>query len=96
MTLEEAMVEVWRQALVEGAESVELDGKTFAVRETPRKGLREVDFMFEGQAMRGLEQNPETKSRWAKMAREGGRVMQFLERGKYVAVVVDGKVHVYG
>jgi hypothetical protein len=34
--------------------------------------------------------------RWAKMAREGGKVMQFLERGKYVGVVVDGKVHVYG
>jgi hypothetical protein len=29
------------------------------------------------------------------MAREGKQVMQFLEHGKYVAVVVDGKVHVY-
>jgi hypothetical protein len=39
-----------------------------------------------------LEQNPETKSRWAKRAREGKKIMQFLEGGKYIAVVVDGEV----
>jgi len=44
MILEEAMEKVWRQALVEGAAEVELDGKRFAVRETPRKptGRRKV------------------------------------------------------
>jgi hypothetical protein len=52
MTLEEAMVEIWRQALVEGAGEVELDGQKFPVRETPRKRLREVDFVFEGQPPR--------------------------------------------
>jgi hypothetical protein len=57
--------------------------------------LKQVDFRFEEWELRGLEQNPETKSRWARVAGEGGQVMQFLERGKYVAVVVDGKVHVY-
>ena len=29
------------------------------------------------------------------MARSGKRVMQFLEGGRYIAVVVDGKVHLY-
>jgi len=29
------------------------------------------------------------------MARDGKKVMQFVERGKYVAVVADGKVHFY-
>jgi hypothetical protein len=96
MTLEEAMVEVWRQTMVESADSVELDGKTFAVRETPRKRLREVDFVFEGQRMRGLEQNPKTESRWAQLARAGHKVMQFLSAGRYVGVVVDGKVTMYG
>jgi hypothetical protein len=96
MMLEEAMVEVWRQALVEGAGNVELGGEKFAVRETPRKGLREVDFVFEGQALRGLEQNPKTESRWAQLARAGHKVMQFLSAGRYVGVVVDGKVTVYG
>lgn len=107
MTLEEAMVKVWREALVEGATDVELDGKKFAVRETPRKRLREVDFEFEGQApgktirdtkivLRGLEQNPETESRWAQLARKGHKVMQFLSAGRYVGNVLDGKVTLYG
>jgi hypothetical protein len=96
MTLGEAMVEVWRRAMVESAESVELDGKRFAVRETARKRLREVDFVFEGQAMRGLEQNPKTESRWAQLARKGHKVMQFLSAGRYLGVVVDGEVVMYG
>jgi hypothetical protein len=45
--------------------------------------------------LRGLEQNPYTKSRWALLAKKGAKVMQFLEHGKYVAVVADGKVHLY-
>jgi hypothetical protein len=48
------------------------------VRLTPKRHLREVDFVFEGNEIRGLEQNPETKSRWAQMARAGKKVMQFL------------------
>ena len=96
MTLEEALVEVWRQALVEGARDVELGGEKFAVRETPRKRLREVDFVFEGEPLRGLEQNPETGSRWAQLARAGHKVMQFLSAGRYIGVVVDGKVTLYG
>jgi hypothetical protein len=58
--------------------------------------LREVDFEFDGNDIRGLEQNPETKSRWALMARSGNKVMQFLSKGRYVANVVDGKVTLYG
>src|SRR5260370_26426065 len=96
MTLEEVMVKVWRQALVEGAAEVELDGKTFTVRETPRKRLREVDFVFDGQPLRGLEQNPKTESRWAQLARAGHKVMQFLSAGRYVGNVADGKVTLYG
>jgi hypothetical protein len=55
-----------------------------------------VDFVFDGNEIRGLEQNPETKSRWAQMARSGKKVMQFISKGRYVANVVDGKVTVYG
>ena len=53
MTLEEALVGVWRAALVEDAVEVRLDGQTFPVRTTPKKRLREVDFVFDGQALRG-------------------------------------------
>jgi hypothetical protein len=93
---EEILVSVWRQALVDGAKYVQLGTGKYPVRETSRRQLKQVDFRFEDKELRGLEQNPDTKSRWAKMAREGKRVMQFLDGGRYVAVVVDGKMKTYG
>jgi hypothetical protein len=78
------------------ADVVVLGGKHYSVHITPRKGLRQVDFVFDGNEIRGLEQNPETKSRWAQLARAGRKVMQFLSEGRYVAVVVDGKMISYG
>ena len=95
-SFEQMLVEVWRQVPVEHATVVELGGKGYPVRITTRKGLRQVDFVFDGHEIRGLEQNPDTKSRWAQMARAGNRVMQFLSEGRYVANVVDGKVTLYG
>jgi len=95
MTLEEALVHVWHATLVDDAHEVKLNGKTFPVHITPRKRLRQVDFVFAGQPLRGLEQNPETGSRWAQLARAGRHVMQFLSEGRYIANVVDGKVTVY-
>jgi hypothetical protein len=87
---------VWRQALVENAKVVELGKASYPVRRTPKRGLRQVDFAFDGHEIRGLEQNPETKSQWAQMARSGKKVMQFLSGGRYVANVVDRKVTLYG
>ena len=94
-SFEHTLVEVWRQVLIENASVVELGGKRYSVRITPRKDLRQVDFVFDGNEIRGLEQNPETKSHWAQLARSGKKVMQFLSEGRYVANVVDGKVTLY-
>jgi hypothetical protein len=94
--LEQVLVDVWRQTLVDGAKYIEIGDEKYPVRETSRRRLKQVDFRFEGHELRGLEQNPDTKSRWAKMAREGKKVMQFLDNGRYVAVVVDGKMKNYG
>jgi len=94
--LEHVLQAVWSLALVEGAQAVMLDGRSYPVRRTPRRGLAQVDFSFEGREIRGLEQNPETKSRWAQLARSGKKVMQFLEGGRYIANVAEGKVTVYG
>ena len=80
--LESTLLSVWQQALVDKKKSVEVDGETYSVRQTAKSKLRQVDFRFEDRELRGLEQNPGTKSRWAKLAREGKRVMQFLEQGK--------------
>jgi hypothetical protein len=95
-SLEETLISVWRQALVEDSRTVTLEGGGYPVRRTSRSKLREVDFRFEGQRLRGLEQNPKTSSRWAQLAREGKKVMQFLSDRRYIANVVDGKVQFYG
>ena len=95
-SLEETLISVWRQALAENARSVTLEDRAFPGRRTSRSRLREVDFEFEGRQLRGLEQNPETASRWAQLARQGKKVMQFLKQRRYFAVVVDGKALFYG
>jgi hypothetical protein len=73
-----------------------LDGQRYLIARTSKRKLRQINFNFEGKKIRALEQNPETKSRWAAMARDGKKVMQFLSDGRYVANVVDGKVNLYG
>ena len=96
MTFEEALISVWQQALVvENSSTVEVSGKKYPVRSTAKRKLKQIDFVFESREIRGLEQNPDTRSRWAKAARDGKRVMQFLENHKYIAVVVDGTIHKY-
>jgi hypothetical protein len=95
VSFEEALIDVWRQVLVDDAKIVELGSERYPVRQTPTSRLRQVDFGFEGKKIRGLEQNPQTNSRWAKLARSGSKIMQFLDDGRYVANVVDGKVTMY-
>jgi hypothetical protein len=95
ISFEETLIEVWRQAFAENAKAVVLGNERYPVVRTSKRKLREVDFPFEGKEIRGLEQNPDTKSRWAAMARDGKKVMQFLIEGRYVANVADGKVNLY-
>jgi hypothetical protein len=95
VAFEQALIDVWRQVLVENAEVVELGTERYSVRRTSQSRLRRVDFVYEGINIRGLEQNPNTKSRWGEMAREGKEVMQFLVEGRYAANVLDGKVTLY-
>lgn len=76
--IEQVLVSVWRQALVDGANYVQIDGEKYPVRETAKRRLKQVDFRFDGHELRGLEQNPDTKSKWAAMAREGRRLCSFL------------------
>jgi hypothetical protein len=92
----QARLSVGRQILVDSAERVKLGEDSFPVRRTAKHQLAQVDFEWEGTFIRGLEQNPQTKSRWAQLARKGSKVMQFLSAGRYVAVVHDGKITHYG
>jgi hypothetical protein len=93
---DETVLSVWRQALVDSAKRVNVGGDNYPVRRTAKHKLAQVDFEFKGTPVRGLEQNPQTKSRWAQLARKGSKVMQFLSGGRYVAVVHDGKITHYG
>lgn len=96
MSFEETLVEVWRQVFLENAKAIVLGTGRFRVVRTPKRKLRQVDFLYDGKEIRGLEQNPATKSRWAALAKEGRKVMQFLADGRYAAVVVDGQATTYG
>jgi hypothetical protein len=95
MNKDEAFVQVWQQALVEDAPRVALGDSSYHVGRTKRNGLKQIDFDFGDQEYCGIEQNPLTKSRWAKLAREGKKIMQFVHENRYVAVVVDGQYEPY-
>lgn len=67
----------------------------YRVTRTSRSGLRTVAFACGEHSFDGIEQNPNTTSRWAKLAQQGKRVMQFRSGGRYVGVVVEGKLTHY-
>jgi hypothetical protein len=96
MTFETTLLSVWRQSLVKNSKTVEIGGESFPVLKTSKMRLKQITFQFDGRTIRGIEQNPVTKSRWAALARLGQKVMQFVENGNYIAVVADGKVYSYG
>jgi hypothetical protein len=89
--LDEALLSVWRQALVEGKRRVTVGDNSYPVQSTAKRKLAQVDFEFAGQRIRGLEQNPATASRWAELARKGAKVMQFLIGGRYKIGLSPGK-----
>lgn len=95
-SFDETIKAIWRQALVENADVVKLGAERYPVTRSKAKRLRQVAFVFDGNTIMGIEQNPKTKSRWAQMARAGKKVMQFIQGGSYVAVVADGKVTMHG
>jgi hypothetical protein len=94
-TLEETLLSVFRQSMQENLPAITLDGRTYPVKRTSRRRLRQIDCEFDGHPLRALEQNPDTKSRWAQQARAGKKVMQFMDDTGYLAVIVDAKIHLY-
>jgi hypothetical protein len=92
MTFGEALVSVWQQALADEEEAVEISGNSYAVTFTRAKKLRTVRFRWQEYSIDGIEQNPETSSRWAVMARQGKRVMQFSYQRRYIGNVCEGEL----
>ena len=94
-SFEETLIAVWRQGLVDETDVVRLGSERCVVTRSKAKMLRQVIFDVDRNMIMGIEQNPKTKSRWAQLARSGKKVMQFIQDGRYVAVVADGKVTLY-
>jgi len=92
MSLADSLVEVWRQALVEDRPEVELSGQRCRVTQTRAQHLRVVMFQFEDRVIEGIEQNPQKESRWAKLAQEGKRIMQFRIQRRYIGNVCEGRL----
>ncbi len=95
MTFPETLLAVWQQALVEGKPEVKLGDRSWRVKRT-RKGLSIVEFSYGPTQITGIEQNPDTRSRWAALARQGKRVMQFSCQGRYIGNVAEGRLTRYG
>lgn len=92
MTLGETLIAVWQQALIEGKKTIELAGKHYPVQTTRLQKLRTVEFDYGPHRITGIEQNPETNSNWAMLAREGKRLIQFSYRRRYIGNVCEGKL----
>jgi len=89
-SLGELLVDVWRQAIAEGRTEFLVGSKRCTVGRTRAQGLRTVTFAHGDVVLEGIEQNPEKTSRWAQLAREGKRIMQFRCGRRYVANVCEG------
>jgi len=90
MSLSEVALDAWRQVLVENLPEVTLGGQTIRVTKTRGQGLRIVSFSYEGRMIDGIEQNPEKTSRWAELAREGKRILQFRCDRRFIGNVCEG------
>ena len=86
------LISAWQQSLVDGKGAVELESESFPVTVFRAKKLRSVEIRHGELDIIGIEQNPKTGSRWAALAREGKRIMQFRCQGRYVANVCEGKL----
>ncbi len=88
-------MDAWRQVLDEGRAEVDLAGQRSRVGRTRSQGLRTVAFLYGAVPIEGIEQNPEKSSRWAQLARDGKRIMQFRANRRYIANVCDGTLTRY-
>jgi len=95
--LDHANLQSVAEQMMTGDEVV-LEGRAVRVARTGSRRFRTVRFPMGGREYQAIEHNPEKSSRWGQLAREGHRVVQFRDvaSGKYVAVVVNGKVTEYG
>ena len=96
MSLAETLIEVWRQTLAEENKEVRLEDRAYRIKMTRSTKVRTLDFDYGEYTLTAIEQNPAKKSRWAKMAREGHKIVQFNYLGRFFANVCDAQLTRYG
>lgn len=89
------LLAVWHQIFAHGVADVTVGRRRFPAGFTQRQHLRTVEIPYGRYRLFGIEQNPRTSSRWAKLARQGKRIMQFSYKGRYVANVCEGELYKY-
>jgi hypothetical protein len=62
-SLATVLVAVWQQALAESADVVKPGSERYLVTRSKAKLLRQVIFVYDGNSIVGIEQNPKIKSR---------------------------------
>jgi hypothetical protein len=77
------------EAIFSNHETVEIEGRIYHMDYTNNQNLRK--FSIEG--LNFIEQNPDKGSSWAKMAREGHRILWVMKGRGYIAQVRDGVFH---
>jgi len=77
------------EAIFSNQTTLEIDATTYLLEKTSRSKLRL--FKIEGYSF--LEQNPNTHSNWAKMAKQGHLIMWVMKGRRYIAQVRDGEFY---
>ena len=77
------------EAIFSNQDSVEIGETKYFLERTSRSKLRL--FKIEGYSF--LEQNPATRSNWAKMAQQGSLIMWVMKGRRYLAQVRDGEFY---
>jgi hypothetical protein len=77
------------EAIFGNQKTIEIDGRMIPMGYSSVQGLRK----FNVDGYNYIEQNPDKGSSWAKMAREGHRVMWVMKGRRYLAQVRDGVFH---
>ena len=94
-SFEEVLVEVYKQLFSDNARVVKIGTHQYPIQRSHKGHLRQVDFLYDGHDVRGIEQNPGASNRWAALVRSGKKVAQFLRDGRYIASVVDGVLSLF-
>ena len=62
-SLDKVLVAVWQHSLAESADVLKLGPERYLVTRSKPKLLRQVIFVYDGNSIVGIEQNPKIKSR---------------------------------